>query len=152
MAKVSSALLKDKISKVTVSSHFVKLFTLSQAVYTLTCVVENCRKLQSTHFTESEKCVSKMECNDLNKATNQSLTSFRKVTIHTENLFLPPQCTLSHDIWYHPLKHYLLHWTLTGLDGYKQGDNRCLHQGKCCHLYDHCSCRMGPKMSKFRLL
>lgn len=28
-----------------------------------------------------------MECNDLNKATNQSLTSFRKVTIHTENLF-----------------------------------------------------------------
>lgn len=37
MAKVFSALLKDKISKVTVLSHFVKLFTLSQAVYTLTC-------------------------------------------------------------------------------------------------------------------
>lgn len=70
------------------------------------------------------------------------------MTIHTENLFPPPQCTrnpLSRDVWYHPLKHYLLHWTLTGLDGYKQGDNRG-------YLYDHCHCQMGPKMSEFRLL
>lgn len=92
MAKVSSELLNDKISKVTVSSHYVKLFTLSQVVYTLSCVLE---KLQETTVctSQSEKSVSVtwsvMSSTNYQPKFNYS---FREVAIHIENIFPMPQC------------------------------------------------------------
>lgn len=101
MAKVSSELLKDKISKVTVSSHFVKLFTLSQVVYTLSCVVEKLQEIVVCTF-QSEKSVS-VKWNVMSSTNYQPKFdySFCTVVIHIENLFPMPQCTQNpqrHDV------------------------------------------------------